>query len=422
MNWNEYQLGELIHVKHGFAFKSQYFASEGTEIVLTPGNFYEEGGFKLRGDRDRFYSGSYPKEYLLAKKQIIIAMTEQGEGLLGSAALIPENNRYLHNQRLGLVTVKDAMKIDPFYLYKLFNTQEMRLQIFASATGAKVRHTAPERIYKCKVLLPSLPTQKKIAGVLSAYDDLIEANLKRIKLLEEMAQITYEEWFVRLRFPNHKTTPTNPETGLPEGWYRKSVSQLISVNPRTKPDVGVMSPYVPMSSLSESLMLIQNIESRIPSGGTKFKNGDTLFARITPCLENGKTGFVQFMDNDEQVATGSTEYIVLRETGLANRYFIYCLARSEYFREFSIKSMVGSDGRQRVNPDIYDTLEISVPDKFNMDRFRNFCAPVFKSIDLLVRQNIRLKEARDLLLPRLMTGLIDIDDYLSRNASAAAAA
>ena len=103
MKWQQTTLGEILHVKHGWAFKSEYFSDAGEHIVLTPGNFYEEGGFKSRGDKDRFYSGDYPPEYLLSKGNVIVAMTEQGEGLLGSTALIPEDNRYLHNQPLGFI-------------------------------------------------------------------------------------------------------------------------------------------------------------------------------------------------------------------------------------------------------------------------------------------------------------------------------
>jgi type I restriction enzyme S subunit len=216
--WKEIYLGEVIKIKHGYAFKSEYFSDEGEYIVLTPGNFFEEGGFKLREDKNKFYSSEYPKEYLLSKEDLIIAMTEQGDGLLGSSALIPDDNKFLHNQRLGLVQIKDDEKIDKIYLYYLFNTSILRSQIFASATGLKVRHTAPERVYKCRVNIPPLPIQKKIAAILSAYDDLIENNLKQIRLLEEMAQITYQEWFVRLQFPNHENTPIDETTGLPIGW------------------------------------------------------------------------------------------------------------------------------------------------------------------------------------------------------------
>lgn len=148
MNWRLIQLGEAIHVKHGFAFKSKNFSDSGKYIVLTPGNFNEHGGFRSRPEKDRFYNADVPGDYVLRDGDLIIAMTEQGPGLLGSSALIPEGDRYLHNQRLGLINVFDDTVIDQHFLYYLFNTKSVRGQISGSATGTKVRHTAPDRIYR----------------------------------------------------------------------------------------------------------------------------------------------------------------------------------------------------------------------------------------------------------------------------------
>src|SRR5450759_3920355 len=103
MSWSELSLGEALHIKHGFAFKSKFFSGIGKYVVLTPGNFNEEGGFRLRLEKDRFYSGDISDGYILEEGDLIIAMTEQGPGLLGSPAIIPIGDKYLHNQRLGLI-------------------------------------------------------------------------------------------------------------------------------------------------------------------------------------------------------------------------------------------------------------------------------------------------------------------------------
>src|SRR5262245_23034011 len=111
-------------------------------------------------------------------------MTEQAEGLLGSSAIVPENNSYLHNQRLGLVIELDEKKLDRIFLYHMFNTSQVRQQIRATATGAKIRHTAPERILKVGFKCPTIKAQRSIASILSAYDKLIENNTRRIAILE----------------------------------------------------------------------------------------------------------------------------------------------------------------------------------------------------------------------------------------------
>ena len=225
MSWHKMMLGDAIRVKHGFAFKSQYFSESGEFVVLTPGNFNEEGGFRLRPSKDRFYTGEIPEDYVLNEGDLIVAMTEQGPGLLGSAALIPESGKYLHNQRLGLIQEIDNKFLDKYFLYYLFNTRPVRGQISSSATGTKVKHTAPERIYRVKIVVPTdVNQQRRIASILSAYDDLIENNRRRIQLLEQAARLLYKEWFVHLRFPGHERVKI--KDSVPEGWERKKIADV----------------------------------------------------------------------------------------------------------------------------------------------------------------------------------------------------
>ena len=229
MSWREITLGEAIHVKHGFAFKGEFFSDSGESVVLTPGNFHEAGGFRLRPGKDRFYAGDIPEDYVLDENDVIVAMTEQGEGLLGSSALIPEGGKYLHNQRLGLIQNVDGSLLDKGFLYHLFNKRSVRGQIKGSATGTKVRHTAPERIYRVKVSVPSdVSKQKYIARTLFNYDDLIENNRRRIALLEASARLLYKERFVHLRFPGHEQITV--VDGVPEGWERNALGDCVTLN------------------------------------------------------------------------------------------------------------------------------------------------------------------------------------------------
>jgi type I restriction enzyme S subunit len=218
--WRDCKLGDLLHIKHGFAFLGEHFGSTGTHVVLTPGNFQEEGGFKERGDKAKWYSGPIPDDYVLNEGDLLVAMTEQAEGLLGSSALIPRSSVYLHNQRLGLVQIRDQKKADQHFIYYLFNSKPVRQQIRGSASGTKIRHTAPSRIADVKVSVPSLPVQRRIAGILSAYDELMENSQRRIRILEDMARALYREWFVHFRFPGHEKHPrvASPLGDIPQGW------------------------------------------------------------------------------------------------------------------------------------------------------------------------------------------------------------
>lgn len=256
------------------------------------------------------------------------------------------------------------------------------------------------------VALPPMDEQIKIADILVQYDDLIENNRRRIQLLEESARLLYQEWFVHLRFPGHEQVKITD--GVPEGWEPTLVPDVIDVNPRTPVEKGKEIWYVPMSSLSETAMTANtaDFERRTKHTNVKFKKNDVLLARITPCLENGKTGYAYFLAEDE-VACGSTEFIVLRGKQVPSE-FVYCLARSYPFRENAIKSMTGSSGRQRVQNSCFDKYAVPLPPNSILDEFVEVVQNNFDQIRNLMAQNARLAKARDLLLPKLMSGELTV--------------
>ena len=405
--WCDCTLGNLVDVKHGYAFLGEHFGSAGSHIVLTPGNFFDDGGFKKKGDREKWYSGPIAEDYVLKEGDLIVAMTEQAEGLLGSSAIVPHGGLYLHNQRLGLVRLLDESKTDRHFVYYLFNSKPVREQIRASASGVKIRHTAPSRIADVRVSVPPLRQQRRIASILSAYDEMIENNQRRIQILETMARALYREWFVEFRFPGSDKIPrvASPLGDIPQGWEVKRLPECVDVNPRVVVPRNGKKPFVPMGCLANDSMLITDIELRDGNSGAKFQNGDTLFARITPCLENGKTGFVQFLLDAKAVARGSTEFIVLRSRTLTPE-FVYLLARSDEFRNLAIKSMTGASGRQRVQERCFDDFEITHPPHALLDRFSGIVEPSFRLIQELYLQIHNLRRTRDLLLPRLLSGQV----------------
>jgi len=413
MVWQETTLGTLLRIKHGFAFRGEFFRDTGPAILLTPGNFKAEGGLKLKGDKEKYYVGPIPDEFVLAEGDMIVAMTDltQNAPILGSAAIVPESGRFLHNQRLGKVVDVNSRLATREFVYYLFNSEAVRAQIRATATGATVRHTAPERIYSVRVALPPLPVQRRIASILSAYDDLIENCERRIRVLDEMARSLYREWFMNYRYPGHESVPLvdSPMGRIPKGWEVTSASTALEINPRVKvPRTGEL-PFVPMGSLSNDSMVISDIETRDRPSGSKFQNNDTLFARITPCLENGKTGFVQFLPDDESAACGSTEFIVLRGRSVPPQ-FVYCLARSPEFRDHAIKSMTGATGRQRVQEACFDRYFLAQPPAALLERFEEITKPMFTLVQTLHTRVANLRQTRDLLLPRLLSGQLSVEE------------
>jgi type I restriction enzyme S subunit len=264
-------------------------------------------------------------------------------------------------------------------------------------------------ISRIQLPIPPVTSQRRIASILSAYDDLIENNTRRIAILEEMARRIYEEWFVRFRFPGHEQVRrVESELGvIPEGWKVVAATEAIDVNPTTKVPKDGEKPFVPMNCLSDGSMLITGHEWREGNSGSKFRNGDTLFARITPCLENGKTGYVQFLPSVDAVAFGSTEFIVLRANSLCPE-LVYLMARSDAFRDNAIKSMSGATGRQRVKEACFDSFLFAHPDSKTIEHFASVSRPMFRAIHNLARKNTNLRTTRDLLLPKLISGELDV--------------
>ena len=167
--WVEKRLEELCDIKHGYAFEGEFFSNEGEYVLLTPGNFYERGGYRDRGDKQKYYNGEIPRDYVLNEGDLLVAMTEQAAGLLGSPILVPESDKFLHNQRLGLVTKKPGVAWTNEFFFHVFDTQPVRKAIHASASGVKVRHTSPTKIGEVVVAFPtSLPEQKRIVTTLAS--------------------------------------------------------------------------------------------------------------------------------------------------------------------------------------------------------------------------------------------------------------
>lgn len=300
---------------------------------------------------------------------------------------------------------------DPGFIYYFSQSRELRLAAERSMTGATGRQRADmTSLIEFDCEFPSLPIQRRIVGIMSAYDELIENSQRRIRVLEAMARALCREWFIHFRFPGHKAHPLVASSlgNIPKGWKVTRAPECVDINPRVVVPREGEKPFVPMGCLSGDSMLIANIETREGNSGAKFQNGDTLFARITPCLENGKTGFVQFLPDPKAVGFGSTEFIVLRSRTLTPE-FVYCLARSDEFRDIAIKSMSGTTGRQRVQEQCFDDFQIVQPTRDVLDRFSTIVAPSFHLIHRLHLQMQNLRRTRDLLVPRLLSGRLEVD-------------
>jgi len=186
-----------------------------------------------------------------------------------------------------------------------------------------------------------------------------------------------------------------------------ALSEIAELNPKRSLDKNRMARCIDMAQLSTSGSFPNGWEIKPYNGGMRFANGDTLLARITPCLENGKTAYIDFLDADE-VAFGSTEYVVMCSQGQYPSEFFYCLARYPSFVDYAVKNMNGSSGRQRVSAETIGRYILPRITDDELAEFRDVVPALFSAIRLNSLENISLAELRDALLPKLMSGEIDI--------------
>ncbi|MBU4316221.1 MAG: restriction endonuclease subunit S [Proteobacteria bacterium] len=406
MNWPMVQFEQLYsEPSRNGVYKSNEHHGEGAKIVNMGELFAYDiiGGQEMKRLRmntsEMRKSGLMNGDLLFGRRSLV----ESGAGKCSLVDGLNEPTTF--ESSIIRVRVNNSL-IRPRFIFYWLKSPHGAGKVRAIVTGTNVKGIRGTVLKTIKVPYPSIDIQDAVISTLRAYDDLIENNQRRIQLLEQAAWLLYKEWFIHLRFPGHEHVKT--KDGVPDGWKKVSIPDIIEINPKETITKGTGILYIPMSSLSTSCMAINTEEREIREKPTsvKFRNDDTLFARITPCLENGKTGFVNFLA-DNEVACGSTEFIVLRGYQVSP-YFTYCLARTYDFRENAIKSMIGSSGRQRVQVSCFGEYKVGLPNKIILDQFDDIASKCFRQISFLMKQNIYLQKARDLLLPRLMNGEVAI--------------
>ena len=190
---------------------------------------------------------------------------------------------------------------------------------------------------------------------------------------------------------------------IPKGWLVCGVPDCIEVNPLRTLKKGALAPYLDMANVPTHAARVDEVVLRAFGSGSKFANGDTLLARITPCLENGKTAYVDFLDEGE-VGWGSTEFIVLRPKAGLPLPFAYFLCRHPVFRSFAISQMAGTSGRQRVPNDCFGAYRLAKPSPELANAFGKQVSLFMKQIKAQDEASKTLAEIRDALLPRLLSG------------------
>lgn len=411
--WDEIKLNKIAQIYSGFAFKSKEMtdnSNKGIPLVKIKNIFDRKVSYKFDSYlRNEFLLEKHEK-YKLLKGDVLIAMTGQGSvGRIGKMHNVAQD--IYVNQRVGIVRIDEDLA-DKEFIYQQMANSHNESVYFNLAMGAGQPNLSPKDIGNLKINLPPLPTQRKIATILSAYDDAIENNLKRIKLLEEKAQLTYEEWFVRMKFPGHETTPIDEETGLPEGWEKVRIGEICDVSGGGTPsksvdeywnngDITWFSP----TDLSKSNSLIQlDSSSKITELGLIKSSAKLLKSNSFMMTSRATIGLFGIIEKPFSTNQG---FINVTPKNITEKE--YLLYNFKYNLPLFINYATGATFLE-IGKSSFKKIEILWPERKVIEMYHVATNTIHKHIFSLSKQNQLLKEARDILLPRLMTGMIDVDE------------
>lgn len=367
-DWKEYKLGDLISIKHGYAFKGDFITSEDNGVVLvTPGNFAIGGGFQE--NKCKFYTDAYPKDYVLKENDLIVTMTDLSKDgdTLGYSAKIPKSNNriYLHNQRIGLVEI-NSKEIDKDYLYWFMRTRNYQKTIVGSCSGSVIKHTSPGRICEIEIYLPSLETQRKIARVFGAIDDKIELNNSINKNLEQQMQCLFNNMFPSI-YTNAKNT----------------LGEITSFsNGKKRPDtIGTVPVYGGNGILAYTDQ--SNSENCVIIGRVGAYCGNTFLSK----------GCCWVSDNAIQAKSKLGD----------SQLFIYYLLKNA-----KLSSRHIGTGQPLMTQGILNSIPFNMPNINIIKQFTDNCDFMQEFIIDNTTENERLAQLRDTLLPKLLNNKIDI--------------
>ena len=409
MSWQTVRLGDVISTLKGFAFKSSHYTESGHPIVRAS-NFTMDS---ISDDDLKYYSYEEAlqyKKYSLKKSDVLIQTVGSWEynpnSVVGKVVRVPEQlEGALLNQNIVKIMPNDA--VDNIFLYYRLKCDDFSKYNIGNAVGAANQasitlDTIRDFTFEC----PEIIVQKRIANILSAYDDLIENNQKQIKLLEEAAQRLYKEWFVDLRFPGYENTPIID--GVPQGWRITEIGNyfktLLGGTPsREKAEYwenGTI-PWINSGKVNE-LRVVEPSEYitdiALQRSATKLLPKHTTLVAITGATL-GQVSYTEIETCANQSVVG-----IVDESQQYSEY-VYCYILN------NIKNIIGKatgGAQQHINKDIVNSYQIVLPSDDIAVKFQSVAKPIFDKISMLLFENINLTEARDRLLPKLMSGELEV--------------
>jgi type I restriction enzyme, S subunit len=422
--WKTDSLERLIDVKHGYAFGGEHIhdAPSG-DVLLTPGNFAVGGGFK--DDKFKYYDGSVPAEFVLREGDLIVTMTDLSKqsDTLGYPAFVPsrtDGRRYLHNQRLGKISVKDWRELDIRFLRYLLCSDSYRNEVLAGATGTTVKHTSPERIRRFTFSRPPLTEQRAIAHILGTLDDKIDLNRQMSATLEAMARALFESWFVR--FDPVRAKAEGCDTGLPaeiadlfpdrfeeseigevpKGWRVGGLRDIAQVT------MGQSPPGETYNDAGSGLPFYQgktDFGSRFPTRRI-WCSAPTRFADAIDVLVSVRAPVGSVNIATERCAIGRGLASV-KSTAVGRSYLFYSLlALEDQFSAYEAGGTVFGS----INKEQLGSLAVTIAPPDVLDAFEQHGSGYDSGIHKAHEETLALVALRDTLLPKLVSGDLRVPD------------
>ena len=479
--WREMRLGDLIDIKHGYAFNDEYITNNVTKnILVTPDNFHIGGGFK--SSRLKYFNGDIPADYILNEGDKIVTMTDLSKGgdTLGYSAKVPKSKNgeiYLHNQRIGLLQYQSKDVYEDF-IYWMMRSSDYQQFIVGTTTGTFVRHIPPAPIKKYKFYLPSLPEQRTIAEILSGLDDEIEQNQNMNKILEDIAQAIFKSWFVdfdpvhakkmsleaglskkqaervvmaviagvcrykqfienfkqmdhRLNEKLSKISQAKQDKlvhtaslfpsefidsqlgPIPKGWSCKTINEIAAVieggTPSTKNkkyycNKGKGTPWLTPKDISRySWKYISNGAIDITNSGLRNSDAKTVPKGTVLISSRDPIGYIAIAENDLSMNQNFKCLVPVHNT---DTQFLYYWAKNN----ISTMEAVATTGKtfKKITRRSMESLKLIVPNRDIMSQFNRLIAFRSRKQKIMRYENLTLEKTRDTLLPKLLSGEIDI--------------
>lgn len=419
---NRVKLGDILRIKHGYAFKSENYVDKSQYALVTLANISGSNNFQFTPEKTTYYGAEFPDEFKLYEDDLIMPLTEQVVGLFGNSAFVPniKGIQFVLNQRVGKV-IPDESKADKYYLHYLLSTDSVRDQLEYRASGTRQRNISPDDVYDVTVFIPNIEKQRKIGKILYDLERKINLNNKINDNLQCQIKLMYDYWFTQFDFPDENGNPYRSSGGamvwneqlkrdIPIYWCASSVSlvyEILSGFPFSS------EFYVPNGKYK--LLTIKNVQDtginlnvdncvdQIPSKMPDYCMLKPLDILMSLTGNVGRIGI--FYSNNCLL---NQRVALVRSINQEMNGYVYFLLKSDLMRK-QLETIANGSSQQNLSP--IEAEKIIIP--YNPELAIKYSKYANKSLNIIANnlaENERLTQLRDCILPMLMNGQVSFTD------------